>query len=154
VAESNIAHSTDTANASLSETIRADLAVRDSEDEMPLDLRLSLRHGNFAIFRGILVGIGDSLSETRQMLDTSGLEKIVLWYHDMCRKYRSEKLERDHLERFLRSIVEWFGSTGKKKLLSFSLDSVYFRDAGDPLEAIERFLNDMEAIGRDDAPDA
>ncbi len=100
-----------------------------------------------AVFRGILVGIGDSLEEAKRILDATGLEKIVLWYHDLFHRYRSERFDKDRLEGFLRNVVAWFTEPEKRKLLSLGLNALYFKDATDPVDAIARFLNDKEALG-------
>ena len=100
-----------------------------------------------AVFRGILVGIGDSLEEAKRMLEATGLEKIVLWYHDLFHKYRSEHDGKNQLDRFLRDVVQWFAEPEKRRSVSFWLNSHYLKEAESPLDAIKRFLADEKALG-------
>ena len=107
------------------------------------------RYVYIAVFRGILVGVADSLQEARHMLSDMNLEKMLLWYHDLYKKYDGEVRENEGVLRFLRNMVEWFEQCRHKKkkdkvagigdmLLLF--DKEYLKGAKDPLEAIKRFL--------------
>jgi hypothetical protein len=102
-----------------------------------------------AVFRGILVGMENSLQEARRLLNDMNLEKLILWYHDLYKKYDGEVRENESVFRFLRNVVEWFeqGRHKKKKDkvtgigdLPFIFDKGYLKGAKDPLEAIKRIL--------------
>lgn len=102
-----------------------------------------------AVFRGILVGVADSLQEARHMLNDMNLEKMLLWYHDLYREYDGKIRENNDILRLMRNVVEWFeqGRHKKKKDKEtgigdiFSLfDKEYLKGAKDSLEAIKRFL--------------
>ena len=102
-----------------------------------------------AVFRGILVGVADSLQEARHMLNDMNLERMLLWYHDLYREYDGKISENNGILRFLRNVVEWFeqGRHKKKKDkeagigdILFLFDKEYLKGAKDPLEAIKRFL--------------
>ncbi|MBI4683405.1 MAG: hypothetical protein HY757_09950 [Nitrospirae bacterium] len=102
-----------------------------------------------AVFRGILVGVGNSLQEARHMLDDMNLEKLILWYHDLYKKYDGEVRENGAVFRFLRNVVDWFeqGRHKKKRTkakglgdIPFLFDKEYLKGAKDPIEAIKKFL--------------
>ena len=49
------------------------------------------RYVYIAVFRGILVGVKQiHLQEARHMLNDMNLEKMLLWYHDLYKKYDGE----------------------------------------------------------------
>ncbi|MBI4684240.1 MAG: hypothetical protein HY755_03460 [Nitrospirae bacterium] len=102
-----------------------------------------------AVFRGILVGVADSLIEARYMLNDMNLEKLLLWYHDLYKNYDKKVRENESILRFMRNVVEWFeqGRHVKKKgkkagidHIVFLFDREYLKKAKDPLDAIKRFL--------------
>ncbi|MDA8213849.1 MAG: hypothetical protein M0Z64_01085 [Nitrospiraceae bacterium] len=83
------------------------------------------------------------------MLNDMNLEKMLLWYHDLYKKYDGAVRENEGVIRFLRNVVEWFkqGRHKKKKDkaagigdILFLFDKEYLKGAKDPLEAIKRFL--------------
>lgn len=107
------------------------------------------RYIYIAVFRGILVGVADTLQEAQDMLNDMNLEKMLLWYHDLYKKYDGKVRENEGALRFLRNVVEWFeqGRNKKKKDkvtgigdIPFLFDKEYLKGAKDPLEAIKRFL--------------
>ena len=73
------------------------------------------RYVYIAVFRGILVGVADSLQEARHMLSDMNLEKMLLWYHDLYKKYDGEVRENEGVLRFLRNMVEWFEQCRHKR---------------------------------------
>lgn len=107
------------------------------------------QHVYIAVFRGILVGAANTLQEAQNMLNGMNLEKLILWYHDLYKRYDGGVREKEGVLRFLRNVVEWFeqGRHKKKKDkvagigdLFFIFDKEYLKGAKDPLEAIKRFL--------------
>jgi hypothetical protein len=106
-------------------------------------------HVYIAVFRGILVGVADSLRAARDMVNDMNLEKLILWYHDLCKKYYGEVRENKDVLRFLRNVVDWFEQDRHKKKkdkvtgrgdLPLIFDKEYLKGSKDPLEAIKRFL--------------
>ncbi len=113
-----------------------------------------------AVFRGVLVGVADSPRDARHMLNDMNLEKLLLWYHDLFKKYDLEARRNDDVLRFLKNVVDWFeeGRHKKKKGkvsviddIVFLFDREYLKKAKDPLDAIKRFLtaNQKEKKERD-----
>jgi len=107
------------------------------------------QHVYIAVFRGILIGVADSLQEAKEMIDDMNLEKLILWHHDLYKKYDMEIRENGSVLRFLRNVVEWFEQGRHKKKKSkaagigdilFLFDKEYLRGSKDPLEAIKRYL--------------
>lgn len=108
------------------------------------------RHVYIAVFRGIFVGAADTLQSAQDMLNDMNLEKMLLWYHDLYKKYAGELRENERVLRFLKNVVEWFEQGRHKKKrdtikgigdLPFLFDKEYLKGAKDPLEAIKRFLS-------------
>lgn len=102
-----------------------------------------------AVFRGILVGVTDTLQAARNMLDDMNQEKLILWYHDLFKKFREQSRDKENFFRFMKNVVDWFekGHHKKKKTkaegisdILFLFDKEYLKGAKDPLEAIKRFL--------------
>ncbi len=97
------------------------------------------------IHRGIIVGVTDSFQEAQNMLQDLNLEKLILWYHDLFRKYRDATWRKNDTDRFLRHLVEWFAggnkTDAKKRLLLFGLDLDYLEGAQDPIEALKKYLD-------------
>lgn len=77
------------------------------------------------------------------------LEKMILWYHDLFKKFIEEDREKTNALGFLENTVEWFekgyhkiegrDDTAKQGLF-FIMNKVYFEDAQEPLEAIKKYL--------------
>jgi len=115
------------------------------------------QHVYIAVFRGILVGVANSLQEARHMLNDMNLEKMLFWYHDLYKKYDGEIRENKGALRFLGNVVEWFeqGRHKKKKGKTAGIDDIlflfdkqYLKGAKDPLEAIKRFLAEKKKGGK------
>jgi len=98
--------------------------------------------------RGILTGIADSLQQARALLDDLNNEKLILWYHDLYRRYIDQKNDTHKHRRFLYDLREWWGEqlykeTNKDKLF-FLFYSHHFKGAISPIESVERFLTDTK----------
>jgi hypothetical protein len=102
-----------------------------------------------AVARGILVGVADTLHDARGMLNDMNLEKMILWYHDLFKKFREESREKSNALGFMRNTVEWFekgyhklgeGNDAEKRGLFFSLNKEYLKDAQEPLQAMKKYL--------------
>ncbi|MBI5099562.1 MAG: hypothetical protein HZB30_10030 [Nitrospirae bacterium] len=83
------------------------------------------------------------------MLSDMNLEKLLLWYHDLYKKYDEKVRENEGAIRFLTNVVEWFeqGRHKKKKSKLAGIDNIFFlfdkeylKKAKDPLDAIKIFL--------------
>jgi hypothetical protein len=107
------------------------------------------QHVYLVVFRGILVGIGDSFAEAKQLLDGMSPEKILFLYHDLFKKYRFEQRHKRGLEGFLEDLVKWFTAPDKQRLF-YRINDAYFKDAADAVDAIKRYLEDKEALEHDD----
>lgn len=112
------------------------------------------QHVYLAVVRGILVGVADTLQAAQGMLNDLNLEKTILWYHDLFKRYRAESREKQGALNFMGHVVEWFGKgyhklkeeETKQKLL-FIWDNEYLKDAKDPLEAIKRYVAEKNEEG-------
>jgi len=51
--------------------------------------------------RGILLGIADSFQKAKEVLDELNTEKLILWYHDLYRKYINQKNETNKYQNFV-----------------------------------------------------
>jgi len=107
----------------------------------------------FAVHRGILVGVADTLPAAQSMLNDMNLEKLILWYHDLFKKLRGEAREKANALGFMRNMVEWFekgyhkieeGDDAAKRGLFFIMNKAYLEDAQEPLEAIKKYLTANE----------
>jgi hypothetical protein len=101
------------------------------------------------IFRGLLVGIGDSSDEAKRLLDDVNLEKILFWHHDLFRKYRLEQRARIRLEDFLADVAWWFGEPDAG-YLPCEGNAPYLEGAMDALDAVKRFLDDKKTLKEND----
>jgi hypothetical protein len=106
-----------------------------------------------AVQRGILIGVADSLPLAQTLLADMNLEKLILWYHDLCQRHEKVVGQEDRMRGFLRDIIMWFehGPHHVSKddeqsvpVASFLLDRQYLEGAEGPLEAIKRFLEDEQ----------
>lgn len=102
-----------------------------------------------AVFRGVLVGVADSLQEARHMLSDMNLEKLLLWYHDLFKNYVKEVRKNEGVLRFMWNVVDWFEKDRHKKKkgklagidnIFLLFDKEYLKKAKDPLDAIKIFL--------------
>ncbi len=107
------------------------------------------QHVYITVFRGILVGAADSLQAARRMLDDINQEKLILWYHDLFKKFREQSRGKENSIRFMKNVVDWFEKSRHKKKkvketsiddLLFLFDKQYLKGAKDPLESIKRYL--------------
>lgn len=103
------------------------------------------------VVRGILVGVLDTLQAAEGLLHDLNLEKMILWYHDLFKRYEAESREKWGARNFMRHVVEWFekgyhkldeGAAKQKSL--FIWDKEYLQDAKEPLEAIRKHLAEKE----------
>ena len=94
--------------------------------------------------RGILLGIADSFQKAKELLDELSKEKLILWYHDLYRKYINQKNETNKYQNFLYELQDWWTEKKYKQknkdkfFLSFF--SHHFKGAMTPIESVERFL--------------
>ncbi len=124
--------------------------VRIIKDELFCDI--CSKHIGKSIYvvvgRGILLGIVDTLEEAKKLLNDLNLEKLVLWYHDLYRRYMSEQKEKDSYKRFLNDLREWYGERLHErpeddlatKRIWFIWNSRHLEGALNPVESIERFM--------------
>jgi len=121
--------------------------IRIVKEELYCDACKELQAGYvyFAVNRGILVWIGASLKEARGMLNDLNLEKMILWYHDLYRRYVGERDEKAEYYHFLEELRTRFGKgDGEEKVqISSSLAGLwygrYMQGAANAVEAIEQF---------------
>ena len=106
-----------------------------------------------AVLRGILVGVTDTLQGARRMLDDMNQEKLILWYHDLFKKFREQSREKENYSRFMRNVINWFENEHHKKKKDkktgideflFIFDKQYLNGAKDPLGAIKRYLAEKQ----------
>jgi hypothetical protein len=93
--------------------------------------------------RGILLGTAETLKEARDLMDSLNLEKLILWYHDLYRKYIKEGRERHSYRRFLMDLHEWYGEGYHEKPSDEGMKGIQFihhlshlRGARSPVESI------------------
>ena len=106
------------------------------------------------VVRGILLGITDTLKAAKELLNDLNLEKLILWYHDLYKRYVNEQNKKRSYARFLSDLSEWYGKklylkkederTGLEFHLLWNLR--HLRGALSPVESIERFLAYKEMI--------
>ena len=98
--------------------------------------------------RGILLGITETLEEAKKLLNDLNQEKLVLWYHDLYRRYIGERNEKRSYGRFLEDLREWYGERLHERpepdsgieRLRFIWNSRHFKGCMNPVESIERFI--------------
>ncbi|MEA2075217.1 MAG: hypothetical protein U9O85_05730 [Euryarchaeota archaeon] len=97
--------------------------------------------------RGILLGITDTLEEAKKLLNDLNQEKRLLWYHDLYRRYITERKEKRSYGRFLEDLREWYGErlyerqeTDAIERIRFIGNSRHLEGALNPAESIERFM--------------
>ncbi|MBT9149460.1 MAG: hypothetical protein AAGB97_05075 [Dehalococcoidia bacterium] len=116
------------------------------------ELFCSKNHSGISIYivvnRGILMGTTQTMEEARRLLDDLNLEKLILWYHDLYRRYVEERREQESYRRFLEDLREWYGERlyekSKDELtmrLWLGWNSRHLRGALSAVESIERFLS-------------
>jgi len=105
-----------------------------------------------AVHRGILVGVADTLSAAQSMLNDMNLEKMILWYHDLFKKFGEEAREKTNALGFMENTVEWFEKghnkiekiedrdDAAKRELFFIMNKAYLENSREPLEAIKKYL--------------
>ncbi len=97
--------------------------------------------------RGIFLGTASTLEEAQKLISDLNLEKLILWYHDLYKRYIEERREKNSYKRFLNDLHKWFreksveksNGTEVRQFLFFSNLS-YLKGTLDPLESIERFM--------------
>jgi len=100
------------------------------------------------VSRGILLGITETLEEAEKLLNDLNQEKLVLWYHDIYRRYIGERNEKRSYGRFLEDLREWYGERLHERPetdsgiggFRFIWNSRHLKGALNPVESIERFL--------------
>ena len=100
------------------------------------------------VSRGILLGITETLEEAKNLLNDLNQEKLVLWYHDLYRRYIGERNEKRSYGRFLEDLREWYGEMMHERpetdsdieRLRFIWNSRHLKGALNPVESIERFI--------------
>ena len=107
--------------------------------------------------RGILLGTADTLEEAKKLLNDLNLEKLVLWYHDLYRRYISERGDKESYEGFLEDLREWYGERVherpetdteiKRQRLQFIWNWRHLKGALNPVESVERFLTHKKMMG-------
>lgn len=97
--------------------------------------------------RGILLGTAATLEEARKLMDDFNLEKLILWYHDLYKRYIKERREKDSYIRFLDDLHEWFGeklneqpADVEAKQFRFFFNFKHLKGTLSPLESIGRFM--------------
>ena len=93
--------------------------------------------------------MADTLQAAQGILNDMNLEKMILWYHDLFKKFRKESRERSNALGFMRNTIEWFEkgyhklgeeNNAEKRGLFFILNKEYLKDAQEPLEAMKKYL--------------
>ncbi|MBA7516230.1 hypothetical protein ES705_08276 [subsurface metagenome] len=98
--------------------------------------------------RGILLGITETSEEAKKLLNDLNPEKLVLWYHDLYRRYIGERNEKRSYGRFLEDLSEWYGERLHERpetdsafeRLRFIWNSRHLKGCINPVESIERFI--------------
>lgn len=104
-------------------------------------------HVYFAVNRGILSGIATGLKEAKSLMNDLNLEKMILWYHDLYKRYIDERWKKIEYWRFLEDLREWYSERPDEKTANSSISSFRFfgnsrhlRGAVDMVESIDRFI--------------
>lgn len=102
--------------------------------------------------RGILLGTAKTLEEARTLLDGLNLEKLILWYHDLYRRYVKERREKHSYGKFLDDLREWHGkkayeeSENKITRLRFIHNLRHLEGTLNAMESVERFITYKDII--------
>jgi hypothetical protein len=104
-------------------------------------------HVYFAVNRGILSGIATGLKEAKFLMNDLNLEKMVLWYHDLYKRYINERWKKIEYWHFLEDLREWYSERPDEKTADSLISSFSFlgnlchlRGAVDVVESIDRFI--------------
>ncbi len=123
--------------------------IRIIKDELFCDTcsKFTGKNVYIVVVRGILVGVADTLEEARELSNSLNLEKLILWYHDLYRRFTGERAEKGSYERFLRELCEWHSERlhekedeEVRKRVWFIWNRSHLKGALNPIESIERFL--------------
>lgn len=106
------------------------------------------------VVRGILIGITESFNTAKELINDLNLEKLILWYHDLYKKYIQEQNDKGSYSRFLSELSEWYGKRlylkkddERKGLGFYFLGNLrHLRGALSPVESVERFLTYRKMI--------
>ena len=98
--------------------------------------------------RGILLGTTERLEEAKKLLNELNMEKLLLWYHDLYKRYLREREQKHTYARFLSDVREWYGERLYERpeadsgigQLRFMWNSSHLKGALNPIESIERFI--------------
>lgn len=102
--------------------------------------------------RGILLGTAETLKEARTLLDDLNLEKLILWYHDLYKRYVEERREKHSYEKFLDDLREWHRkrayeeSENKITRLRFIHNLRHLEGTLNPMESVERFITYKDIV--------
>ncbi|MCL0098208.1 hypothetical protein M1O19_06860 [Dehalococcoidia bacterium] len=98
--------------------------------------------------RGIFMGTARTLEEARRLLEDLNLEKLILWYHDLYRKYVAERTKKQSYRKFLKDLREWYGERLYEKTkeelagrLWLGWNSRHLKGSLSPVESVDRFLS-------------
>ncbi|MCP4113691.1 MAG: hypothetical protein GY749_50555 [Desulfobacteraceae bacterium] len=123
--------------------------IRIVKDELFCDScsKYTGKHIYHVVNRGILLGTAGTLKDAEDIVKDLSLEKLILWYHDLYRRYVREIVEKETCWRFLDDLREWYGERCFEKYSNDPLESFRFihnrkhlKGALTPLESVERFL--------------
>lgn len=96
--------------------------------------------------RGIFLGTASTLEEAQKLMSDLNLEKLILWYHDLYKRYIKERREKNSYIRFLDDLHKWFrekpvekSNEAEVRQFLFFSNLSHLKGALDPLESIERF---------------
>lgn len=98
--------------------------------------------------RGILLGTTERLEEAKKLLNELNMEKLLLWYHDLYKRYLREREQKHTYARFLSDVREWYGERLYERpetdsgigQLRFLWNSSHLKGALNLIESIERFI--------------
>ncbi|HLC17232.1 MAG TPA: hypothetical protein VJL89_13505 [Thermodesulfovibrionia bacterium] len=100
------------------------------------------------VSRGILSAIADTLEEARLIINEFNKEQLVLWYHDLYKKYKNEQNDKHSYKRFIADLIEWYREGYHEKrdkdknfrMITFLWNRKHLQGALSPIEAAERFM--------------
>ena len=104
------------------------------------------------VYRGILVDIAADLEAAEAEMRRFSLERLILWYHDLCVRRDEVRREREDVLHFLRDVVRWFGEKydqmpqeeRARRMLLFWGNRSILEAAAEPLDAIRAYLERRE----------